>query len=137
MKSNQTLMDSFAIGLSFMCTLHCFATPIILTLLPTLGASFLENEQFHLWMLVAVIPSSLLALSLGCNKHKQVTYILVGVVGMIFLMAAVFVDEKLLGTHGEKALTLVGSVLIAVTHWLNYRQCKIDGPENCLCSKKD
>ena len=44
MKSSQSVMDRLAIGLSLMCTVHCFATPIILVLLPSLAALQLDSE---------------------------------------------------------------------------------------------
>lgn len=53
------MMDKFAIGLSAMCAIHCLAVPVLLVLLPSAAALGLGNEQFHFWMLVAVLPSSL------------------------------------------------------------------------------
>ena len=84
MKLTQTTADKFAIGLSLMCTVHCFATPVILALLPSFAVLQINGEQFHLWVLAAVLPTSLLALSLGCKKHKRTRYMACGVVGLAF-----------------------------------------------------
>ncbi len=132
MKSTQSVMDKFAIGLSMMCTVHCFATPILLTLLPSFAALQLDNEQFHLWVLAAVIPTSVLALSLGCKKHKRFRYMVSGFVGVILMVLAVTVGEALFGEWGEKGFTLIGSAFIAVAHWFNYRQCFTKG-DDCPC----
>ncbi len=132
MKLTQSVMDKFAIGLSMMCTVHCFATPILLTLLPSFAALQLDNEQFHLWILAAVIPTSLLALSLGCKKHKRFRYMASGLVGVTLMVLAVTVGEALLGELGEKGFTLVGSAFIAVAHWFNYRQC-FAKKDDCPC----
>ena len=51
----QEKMDKFAIGLSAMCAIHCLAVPVLLVLLPSAAALGLGNEQFHFWMLVAVM----------------------------------------------------------------------------------
>ena len=119
MKLTQTTADKFAIGLSLMCTVHCFATPIILALLPSFAVLQINGEQFHLWVLAAVLPTSLLALSLGCKKHKRTRYMACGVVGLACLIIAVLLGQE----EAEKALTLIGSAFIALAHWFNYQQC--------------
>jgi len=134
MKLTQSVMDKFAIGLSMMCTVHCFATPILLTLLPSFAALQLDNEQFHLWILAAVIPTSLLALSLGCKKHKRFRYMVSGLIGVTLMVLAVTVGEALFDELGEKGFTLVGAVFVAVAHWFNYRQCLAKNDDDCPCS---
>lgn len=135
MRSNQSVMDRLAIGLSLLCTVHCFATPILLSLLPSIGALELNSEQFHFWILVAVIPTSLLALSLGCKKHKRLRYISFGVVGITLMLVAVTLGESLFGEVGEKSFTLLGSAFVAIAHWFNYRQCITSNEKSCPCSE--
>ena len=130
MKLTQTTADKFAIGLSLMCTVHCFATPVILALLPSFAVLQINSEQFHLWVLAAVLPTSLLALSLGCKKHKRTRYMACGVVGLAFLIIAVLLGQE----EAEKVLTLIGSAFIALAHWFNYQQCFKKNNENCPCS---
>ena len=130
MKLTQTTADKFAIGLSLMCTVHCFATPVILALLPSFAVLQINGEQFHLWVLAAVLPTSLLALSLGCKKHKRTRYMACGVVGLACLIIAVLLGQE----EAEKALTLIGSAFIALAHWFNYQQCFKKNNEKCRCS---
>lgn len=130
MKLTQTTADKLAIGLSLMCTVHCFATPVILALLPSFAVLQINGEQFHLWVLAVVLPTSLLALSLGCKKHKRTRYMACGVVGLAFLIIAVLLGQE----EAEKALTLIGSAFIALAHWFNYQQCFKKNNENCPCS---
>ena len=130
MKLTQTTADKLAIGLSLMCTVHCFATPVILALLPSLAVLQINAEQFHLWILAVVLPTSLLALSLGCKKHKRTRYMACGVVGLACLIIAVLLGQE----EAEKALTLIGSAFIALAHWFNYQQCFKKNNENCPCS---
>lgn len=130
MKLTQTTADKFAIGLSLMCTVHCFATPVILALLPSFAVLQINGEQFHLWVLAVVLPTSLLALSLGCKKHKRTRYMACGVVGLAFLIIAVLLGYE----EAEKVLTLIGSAFIALAHWFNYQQCFKKNNENCPCS---
>ena len=130
MKLTQTTADKLAIGLSLMCTVHCFATPVILALLPSFAVLQINAEQFHLWVLAVVLPTSLLALNLGCKKHKRTRYMACGVVGLAFLIIAVLLGQE----EAEKALTLIGSAFIALAHWFNYQQCFKKNNENCPCS---
>lgn len=130
MKLTQTTADKFAIGLSLMCTVHCFATPVILALLPSFAVLQINGEQFHLWVLAVVLPTSLLALSLGCKKHKRTRYMACGVVGLACLIIAVLLGQE----EAEKVLTLIGSAFIALAHWFNYQQCFKKNNENCPCS---
>jgi hypothetical protein len=109
---------------------HCFATPVILALLPSFAVLQINGEQFHLWVLAAVLPTSLLALSLGCKKHKRTRYMACGVVGLAFLIIAVLLGYE----EAEKALTLIGSAFIALAHWFNYQQCFKKNNEKCRCS---
>ncbi len=124
MKFIQTVTDQTAIGLSFLCLLHCLALPLILVLVPSLAVLPLNDESFHFWMVLAVIPISTYALTVGCRQHKRYQLIFVGAIGLAFLIAAVVVEEALLGEAGEKILTTIGAVIIAYGHYKNYRLCQ-------------
>ena len=134
MQLTQRVIDKLAIGLSIMCAVHCLATPLLLTLLPSLTAVQLDNEQLHLWILVAVIPTSLVALTLGCKKHTRLRYVVSGFVGVILMVLAVTLGEAKWGELGEKGFTLIGAAFIAVAHWFNYRQCLAKNEDDCPCS---
>ena len=102
MKSHQKIADKLAIGLSLACVLHCLALPIMLVLLPSLAALNLDNEAFHLWMVVAVLPSSIYALTMGCKQHKRYQLLVWGIVGLALLVLALALGEERIGEWGEK-----------------------------------
>ncbi|WP_096085116.1 MerC domain-containing protein [Agaribacterium haliotis] len=129
MKNPSIVADKLAISLSFLCTLHCLAMPLMLILLPSLAALHLDNEAFHLWMVAAVLPTSIYALTMGCKKHKRYYLLAIGAAGLSLLVLAVMLGESVLGERGEKIFTAVGSVLIATGHFLNYRLCRQS--QNC------
>jgi hypothetical protein len=124
MKKLQAIADKTAISLSFICTLHCLALPFAVALMPTFAAINLEDEAFHLWMLVAVIPTSLLALSIGCKKHRDYRVLLLGITGLSLLILAAFLGHDLLGESGETALSVLGASIIVAGHLLNHRLCQ-------------
>ena len=124
MKQLQAIADKTAISLSFICTLHCLAVPFAAALLPTLAAIHFEDEAFHIWMIVAVIPTSVFALTMGCKKHKDYKVLLLGITGLSLLMIAALLGHDLLGESGETAMTVVGASIIAAGHLLNHRLCQ-------------
>lgn len=124
MNVSQTAMDKAAIGLSLICTVHCLLLPIALTMLPALGASIAGDENFHLLLLLAVIPTSLIALTLGCRKHGHGHVVLTGLLGLIILTLTAFLGHDLLGDSGEKVASVLGAGTIALTHIRNYRLCR-------------
>ena len=133
MNSIQAVTDKTAIGLSLICALHCLVLPLMVILLPSAVALRVEDEAFHYWMVVAVVPLSLYALTLGCKTHRRYPIALVGVSGLLVLCSTVILGHELLGDTGEKALTLLGASLVASGHFWNYRRCSEQ--VKCECSE--
>lgn len=135
MKNIQTFTDKTAIGLSLLCTLHCLVFPLILVLSPSLAALELNDEALHLWMVLAVIPISAYALTLGCKQHRKYRLLALGLTGLVLLISAVLLGESFLGETWEKILTVIGAGIIAYGHVRNYDLCR--RKENCECSELD
>ncbi len=133
MRNIQAIADKTAISLSVICTIHCLAIPIMVTLLPSLTALSLENEIFHIWLLIAVVPTSLYALTLGCGKHRRYRVLLPGVVGLVTLIATGLLGHDILGEIIEKSLTVVGASLVAIGHLWNHNLCQ---RSNCECHQQ-
>lgn len=124
MKIAPEFADKFAIGLSMLCAIHCLLLPLLLVTLPSLGALQLQNEAFHFWMLAAVIPTSIYALTIGCRKHQRYRLLYWGISGLILMLTAVFFGHDIAGESGEKILTLSGAILVAIAHWGNFSSCQ-------------
>lgn len=120
----QAIADKTAISLSIICTIHCLAMPFLAAMLPAIAALNLEDEAFHLWMLIAVIPTGLFALTLGCRKHRNYRVLILGITGLSVLIASAWLGHDLLGETGEKITTVLGACLVAAGHILNYRLCQ-------------
>jgi predicted lysophospholipase L1 biosynthesis ABC-type transport system permease subunit len=124
MKNIQIIADKAAITLSVACTLQCLALPLLAVFLPTAMALYLGDEQFHLWMLVVVVPVSLFGLTIGCRKHRDLRIMLLGVFGLAILVLTALFGHEALGEIGEKTTTTLGACLIAAGHILNHRLCQ-------------
>ncbi len=133
MKTTQAMTDKLAISLSLLCTFHCLALPVLLALLPSMAVLQLDNEAFHLWMVAAVLPSSVYALSLGCKKHKRYQLLFWGAIGLTLMILALVLGEEQIGEAGEKILTVLGGGFIAVGHWFNFHLCHEKEHKNCVC----
>ena len=116
--------DKTAISLSLLCALHCLATPVLITVLPSAIALRLENEIFHLWMLIAVVPISLFALTLGCREHRNLGVAGAGTIGIALMCGAIILGDDILGPFGERALTLLGAGLVTGSHIRNFIICR-------------
>jgi len=136
MKSVQATSDKFAIGLSFACVFHCLVTPLLLVALPSIASFLPTNELFHIGMVVAVIPSSLLALTLGCKKHGRKHVFILGTVGITLLVGALL-SEAFASELVEKSLTLLGSLFVTAGHVINYRLCAKHNDDNCPCPEQN
>ena len=75
-------------------------------------------------MLVLILPTSLIALTVGCRKHKDRWTIALGAVGLTVLSITALVGHDLLGTFGERVTTSIGGVVLAVAHIRNYLSCR-------------
>lgn len=135
MKISRQFMDKCSIGLSMLCTIHCLVLPILLLLIPSLTALQLDNEEFHTWMLIAVVPTSIYALTMGCKKHKRHELFVIGSLGLISLTLAVILEHDFIGEFGEKALTLLGTSLVVLAHWRNFRLCLKH--QKCPCADNE
>ncbi len=118
-------LDKFAVLLSGVCILHCLIAPIIFTLLPILSISaFWEDLVFHKLMLWLVLPTSTLALLIGCRKHRGWAILGTGFVGMAVLVFVAFAGHDILSSLHEKVLTSAGGIILAISHVMNYRACQ-------------
>ncbi|MEM8497161.1 MAG: MerC domain-containing protein [Pseudomonadota bacterium] len=124
--------DKAAISLSALCVVHCLVMPLTAVLLPSLLAIGVEDELLHLWLVAAVIPLSVFALTLGCGKHRDKWVLGTGAFGLLILCLAALLGHDLLGEIGEKSLTLSGAALVAISHIRNFSLCR-EAP-SCECA---
>lgn len=130
---NSINFDKFAILLSGVCLIHCLLTPVLVTIAPIITSSSLaEDLLFHQLMLWAVLPTSFIALFLGCRKHKQLIIAGTGALGLSILVMVAFFGHDWLGVVGERVATSIGGLALALSHYLNYRAC-----QNTTCQDKN
>jgi len=126
--SVENKLDTVAIFLSATCMLHCLAIPILITLFPIAQSSLLDEQTFHLILLVFILPTSLIALTIGCRKHKDLLTMVLGGIGLSILTLMGLFGHDLLSLLGERIVTTFGGLVLAAAHFQNFRICRAD---NC------
>ena len=138
-------LDSLAIGMSMLCAVHCLLTPILVILLPIIATTVWVHQDFHLWMIFFVIPTTSAAVFMGCRKHKDKMVLFLSILGLGFLVSVAgyetwFYAERvpaeasvcphcLAKQEGNffKAMTIfnvIGGVFLASAHTRNYLLCR-------------
>lgn len=122
MEQTQSLGDKLAIGLSALCVIHCLAMPVLLIILPTLGAILADgHELFHQVILFFVLPVGLFALIAGYLHHHTRTVLISGCAGLGLLLLTALFGRDYLGETAEISLTVAASIMIAVAHTRNFQ----------------
>ncbi|WP_028766267.1 MerC domain-containing protein [Shewanella fidelis] len=128
-KPAQLLLDRLAITGSALCALHCIATPLLLVLFPSLLALPVGDHFYHMLMVWLVIPTSSIAVLMGCSNHKDTKVLALAVVGIVGLSVSAIYGHDFLGEVGEKLATLAASLFLVAAHWRNYSLCRSDSCE--------
>ena len=131
MRLTQEYSDKTAISLSALCLVHCLLVPSFLVFLSGYISLSYNNEFIHYAILFIAIPVSLYALITGVKNHKSFTYLYVGLSGILALVLAVTFGVQIWGETGEKILTTIGALLVAISHFKNYRLCREIECDDC------
>ena len=102
-----------AMSLSAACVIHCLFAPTLIIFAYSFLSFSVESELIHYIILTLALPISALALTLGYRNHKVLSFLIVGIFGLSFMLLAVLLGE---GTS-EKVLTVIGSSIVAYAHF--------------------
>jgi multisubunit Na+/H+ antiporter MnhC subunit len=118
---------------------------LLISLLPIISTTFWVHENFHLWMVFLVVPTTSLAVFMGCRKHKDKLVAALSITGLAFILfIAVYqyifhaghpLDANGICTscthHGSGSflnlttiLNSVGGLFLACAHFRNFKLCR-------------
>ena len=138
-------LDSLAISMSVICAVHCLLTPVLLALLPIISTTFWVHENFHLWMVFLVVPTTSLAVFMGCRKHKDKVVAGLSITGLAFILFIAIYQYSFHTGHSFDAngictscthqssgsflnlttiLNSVGGLFLASAHFRNFKLCR-------------
>lgn len=117
-------LDRWGIALSFLCLLHCVATPLILLSLPLMARYYLAHPWFHLLLALVIIPVGGLAFVRGFRHHQRSSILLLGFLGLVIITVAPFLVHALKYNLNEPVLMVLGSVALITAHLRNQKACR-------------
>lgn len=117
---NQEFIDNTGACLSFTCAIHCLAMPLLVTILPLIGLSFLVSEPAELAIIGGAVVLALGSIVWGIRHHRSWRAFLVLVVGIAFIATAHSSAEGVF----EVILHSSGGILLATAHLVNRHLCK-------------
>ncbi len=116
--------DRIAVALSAICIVHCLIVPIAVAVLPIAALSFGPGDHFHWLMLWIVVPTSVVGLLLGYRVHRRSDLIVLGAGGLVVLIVASVWGHGSWHAYAEAAVSVAGSVALAIAHIVNFREVK-------------
>lgn len=121
---SQRLLDKLSISASVLCAFHCAALPIILATFPVFSFLPSNDHTFHLALIALIAPMSVMAAFIGCKKHGDKLVFTGITLGILMLVVAALFGHDLLGESGEKSMTVLATIVLALSHFRNYQLCR-------------
>ena len=124
MKQTQSVLDFIAVAISGLCAIHCLLLPLVLIIFPILGSSVLSDELFHELLLWVILPTSILAVALARFGHPDLWVIVLVAAGLATLTFGALWAHDHAAPWVDKALSLLGGMVLAIGHVRNFRLCR-------------
>lgn len=105
------------VWLSFLCTIHCLAMPFVVTAVPFLGESVIDETGEHYLIFGSVILAIVLLLK-DFRSHRNPTPLLLLTASTLFSSVGIFVVEH----HLETPFVIIGALLMASAYYVNWRK---------------
>lgn len=114
-------LDKLAMTSSLICAIHCAIVPFLILGSAFSGLQFLHNHWFE-WIFIglAVIFVLLSLIPAYKKHHKNAVPLLFASIGFLFLVLSRFTPSEM----AEVVLTTMGSILITVAHYINWKLSK-------------
>ncbi len=121
--SGSDRLDKAGATASLLCAIHCAAMPLIITLLPFIGLSFLAHESTEWALLFASAAIGVTSLCWGYREHRSNRALAVLSLGLTLLFCDRVLEENGIG-WGAAAMVL-GGCTVAASHLVNRALCRM------------
>jgi len=119
----QRIFDTIGITVSGTCAIHCLMAPVTVIILPLLGLTIVDEHILHEILLYLILPSALIAITMGCRKHKDYSVAALAIIGISLLVYTVVLHD-IYNAQLTTVMTFIGSTLLVVSHVRNYMLCR-------------
>ena len=113
----QRIFDNFGLTVSAACAIHCILLPVLLILSPYIELTFFTSHEFHETLMYFILPTSLIAFTMGCKRHNDDIVKLGGICGIFILLLAIALHE--FSEIVSVIMTLFASSVLIFTHLRN------------------
>lgn len=111
--------DGSAVGLSFLCLLHCLLLPFSMAIAPAFAAFLDHNEVIHMAFFVVALPISMAGLWLGARRNGMMALpIALASVGLVVMFVGAL---EIFGHALGVPMTIFGVSLVGAAHIVNWR----------------
>ena len=116
----KNVLDKLGIAITSLCALHCLLLPVILPLLPIVGADFIGTHLFEDGVLITTMILGFVALYSGYKRYHRQYYPFI----MLFVGGFVYWQKHYFGADIEPVLVTVGASLVVIAHVSNMKLCR-------------
>jgi hypothetical protein len=113
--------DVVGFSASLICAIHCLAVPVFLMISSITGLQALHNHSIENFILAFSAAVGSVSIIPGWRKHhrKIAPFIVFG-----FGLSLIVISRLNLALLTETLLTTGGALIIAASHWMNWRLCR-------------
>lgn len=130
-KSRSSFWDSFGVGVSALCVVHCVLLPVLIFVAPAILSGVVPHEDWtHAVLLGFILGIAGVAFITGYRVHGQIRPVLWMVAGVLIITYATFFAHSQLGHMWEPVIAIIGSLALIRAHILNHR-CKTCEEHEC------
>lgn len=116
------IMDKTGAAISWICAVHCLATPFVVSFLPLLGLSFVAGEGFeYVFIAISITVGLVSLLPAYFTQHRKFRTLLFFTSGTcLIVFADILFDDSF---FGKLTFVFAGAGLITYSHLTNRRLC--------------
>ena len=115
-------LDKVGATTSLLCAIHCAAMPLLVTLLPLVGLSFLAHETTEWALLLLSATFGVASLCLGFRAHRSRRALAVLSVGLLLLFGGRVLEEREI--EWGAVVLVAGGIVVAASHFFNLALCR-------------
>ncbi|MDX1933041.1 MAG: MerC domain-containing protein [Capsulimonadales bacterium] len=116
------VLDRVGATASIACAVHCALMPLVVTLLPLIGLSFLADERVEWGLLALSATVGIVSLCLGFRTHRSRRALTLLSVGIGLASVGRILESRHIGPWGVPAV-VVGGLIVAGAHLFNQYLC--------------
>lgn len=113
-------LDFIGFTASLFCAIHCAFIPILVSLTPLAGLSFLANPWTEYAIILISFFIASMALIKGYRNHLRPLGLLIVMTGFTLIAAGHLPSMH----HAEIILTSLGALFVAIAHLINWKDLR-------------